>query len=151
MSSSSADLQMQRGAYLNGMALADELLTVWFFQRLGVSAEQRETFFRLVDTGTLGSRIELFQQLDDSPRHKKVAKGLEGANKYRNVLAHGNVVYAADPNSSMVRLGEWEVEQWRRKGLETKSISAAEIEAERRKLTDVLNELKDLILALPRP
>ncbi len=54
-SSAAAELQMKRGEYLNAMALADRLLTVWFSCRLGVAAEEQETFIRLVEIGNLAA------------------------------------------------------------------------------------------------
>ncbi len=150
MTSAAAELHLQRGEYLNAMALADYTLSLWFFYRLGVAAEERETFLRLVDTGTLGSRIELFKQLDNTPEHKDVARGLKEANGFRNVLAHGQVLHGEHPNSSMADLDELVIQLSRRKGIETKSVSPAEIEVKRQDLVVVINSLLQLIRALPR-
>ncbi len=150
MTSPAAELQMQRGAYLNAMAVADLTLTLWFSFRFGVAAEEEENFFRLVETGSLTSRIELFGQLDKSPEHKEVARGLKKAAEFRNVLAHGQVLHGEYPDSSMANLDEWVILQSKRTGVVTTSVSAAEIEAKRRDLVVVINSLLQLIRALPR-
>jgi hypothetical protein len=145
------ELQMERGFYLNAMALADLMLTNWFVHRLGVPFEEMDTFARLVQTGSLGARIELFAQLDDSPQHKQVAEGLREANTFRNELAHGQVFPAADPNSSFPEIGEqWELEVLKRTGRKRVSVTAAEIRRKRKELVEVVNELLRLAIDLPR-
>ena len=117
---SNAELQMQRGSYLNAMALADRTLTIWFSQRLGVPQEALETFYRLVETGSLGDRIELFGRLHNgSQEHRDVYAALKAANSYRNMLAHGGVFHSSEPDSSFAQLGEWEIQHWKRTGLIT--------------------------------
>ncbi len=150
MTSAAAELQMKRGEYLNAMALADSLLTVWFSCRLGVAAEEQKTFLRFVEIGSLTSRIELFKKLDDTAEHRDVARGLTESNNFRNMLAHGQVLHGEHPNSSMANLDELVIQQSKRKGIETKSVSAAEIEAKKQDLVVVMNRLRRLIWALPR-
>lgn len=149
MGNSNAELQMQRGSYLNAMALADKELTQWFLHRLGVHRDQHATFFRFADTGSLSSRIALFGQLGDSPEHTEVAKRLEKANQFRNVLAHGLVIHAPDPKSSFPAAGDWAVSQSRRRGHVITPVSVTEIEAKKTELIDTVNRLLRLTVALP--
>ena len=133
------------------MALADQVLTMWFFSRLGVHSEELDTFRRLVETGSLQSRIDLFAKLGDGPDHRDVARQLREANGCRNTLAHGQVFTASAPDTSFSQVGEdWEIEVSKRTGLVRVPVTAVDIEARRRDLVDAVNKLLALTIQLPQ-
>lgn len=144
-------LQMARGRYLNAMALADQVLTMWFFCRLGVHSEELDTFRRLVESGSLQSRIDLFAKLGDGPDHRDVAKRLREANDFRNQLAHGQVFPASSAHTSFPEVGEkWVIEVSKRTGIVRVPVTAADIDARRRNLVDAVNKVHALTIQLPQ-
>lgn len=143
---------MARGRYLNAMALADQVLTMWFFFRLGIPSDELDTFRRLAAIGSFGKRIDLFAKLGDGPDYRDVATRLREANTLRNQLAHGQVFPAPDPDSSFPEIGEdWEIEVSKWTGLARIPVTAADIDAKMRDLVDAVNKLQDLALQLPQP
>ena len=97
----------------------------------------------------MGNRIELFRSLDESPEHRAVAVALKRANDFRNQLGHGQIFGAPDPDSSFPLADEWIIALARQKGCKELPLTAAEIETQRRNLTDALNGLARLLRALP--
>lgn len=144
-----AEIQTQRGYYLDRMASVDQMLSLWFLHRLRVPADLEAPFYRLIETGSLGSRIALFADLADSPEHMTLADRLREANELRNQLAHGQLLPAPDPNSSLPLVDEWVVALSKRKGRVEVALTAAEVEVKRRELTDLLNGLLHLTRNLP--
>ena len=143
------EVQLARGRYLEVMALADKALTEWFLYRLGVRDEAMELFRRLVGTGQLGARIQLFRDFAETPEHKELGQQLEEQNAFRNRLAHGMLFPAADTTTSFPEIGkDWEIEVSNRTGVKKFPVTAAEIEARRAEVLDLANRLLRLTVGL---
>ncbi len=151
MANSTSDIQTQRGYYLDRMVVVDQALSLWYVHRLRVPPDVGDVFYRLAETGTFGGRIDLFTSLAASDAEKAVGRQLEIANAYRNILAHGQVLGAVDERSSFPREDQWVIATSRRTGRSESSVTAGEIEARRRGLTSLLNELRRLTLRMPSP
>ncbi len=151
MANSTSDIQTQRGYYLDRMVVVDQALSLWYLHRLRVPPEVGDVFYRLVEISAFGGRIDLFKRLAASDAEKAVGRQLELANAFRNTLAHGQVLGAVDDMSSFSREDEWVIATSRRTGRTESSVTAGEIEARRRGLTSLLNELRRLTLRMPSP
>jgi hypothetical protein len=151
VANSTSDIQTQRGYYLDRMVVVDQALSLWYLHRLRVPPEVGDVFYRLVEISAFGGRIDLFTSLAASDAEKAVGHQLEIAHAFGNTLAHGQVSSAADEVGGVPREDAWVIAASGRTGRTEFSVTAGEIEARRRGLTSLLNELRRLTLRMPSP